>query len=165
MGDKNLSLVSSQIHSETKFYCSKIQKREKVKRRDEMTHNNILLCLAVSSPEKFPPTADVNKHRQTLCRERETLEHSALRRMSPSILPLKAQGTLGKSRQKECKRQKGLRTPRKQDPLNTHDQCIYEDTETEAACTWLIQVGTGWDPRTERSENRAPIQNPEAISN
>ena len=45
--------------------------------------------------------------------------------------------------QKECKRQRGWRTPRKQDLLNQQEQSFKEFTDTEAEYTGSSQVCTG----------------------
>lgn len=49
--------------------------------------------------------------------ECETLEHTALNAMCPSNPP-RTQGNHKKRRRKECKRQRGRRTPEEQGPLN-----------------------------------------------
>lgn len=54
--------------------------------------------------------------------------------MGISNLSLRAQKTPWKRRQKECKCQRDSRTPRKQDPLNKHDQSLYECNETVTVC-------------------------------
>ena len=58
-------------------------------------------------------------------------KHSAINGISPSIPPLKAQGTLQKRRPIECKSQILWSTPSKQGPLNQYDWCAYELTETK----------------------------------
>lgn len=84
-------------------------------------------CSAIS--EKHP-AEDRNKqtHSHTLCGERETLDHSALNPLSPSnFFPLRAEETMLKRRQKECKSQRGWRT------RNQQVLCTLELTETACA--------------------------------
>ena len=56
---------------------------------------------------------DTETHDCTMCRKWEALEHSVLNGMSSSNPSLRAQGTLWRRRQKDCKNQKGWMTPRK----------------------------------------------------
>lgn len=79
--------------------------------------------------------AIIQSRSRTLCRKRETLEHSTLNGMSslnPS--PQRAQETLWKSRQNECKSQRSQRRwrmRRKQKTLTTHELSEYELTKTD----------------------------------
>ena len=68
------------------------------------------------------------------------------------IPPLRAQGTLQKKRQKECKSQRGWQTPREQVSLNPHDLRSSELTNTDVACTGPAQVCIRWDPGTEMGQ-------------
>lgn len=73
---------------------------------------------------------------QRICRERETLERSALNGMSPpSPSP---QGS--EKKQKKCKSERRWRTLRKQGPLSQQDQSLYEFTEIKSKCTSLHQI-------------------------
>lgn len=93
--------------------------------------------LAEPSSEKLPPTASGNKakiHRQLICKERVTLRHSALNRVSPSNFCLQALGNPAEEKA-ECGRQRRWRPLRRQGPLNEHDHSSYELLETEAVCT------------------------------
>lgn len=83
-------------------------------------------------------------------------KHSAINGISPSIPPLKAQGTLQKRRPIECKSQILWSTPSKQGPLNQYDWCAYELTETKAACTGPAWVCTRLCPRTKRRNGYIP---------
>ena len=53
-------------------------------------------------------------------------EHSDLNRTTPSNLPTLRAQKLGSRGGSECKRQRGWRTPKKQGPLDQHDQHTYE---------------------------------------
>jgi hypothetical protein len=72
---------------------------------------------------------------QTLCREWETLKHSALNEMSlPNPSPQSSERA-----EKKCKSQRGWRISRKQGPLNQYEQSSYKLTETSSIhrpCTW-----------------------------
>lgn len=83
-------------------------------------------------------------------------KHSAINGISPSIPPLKAQGTLQKRKPIECKSQILWSTPSKQGPLNQYDWCAYELTETKAACTGPAWVCTRLCPRTKRRNGYIP---------
>jgi hypothetical protein len=77
----------------------------------------------------------------------------------------RAQGTLQKRRQKECKSQRGWKTPRKQGPLHQpHDEHAQEPMETEAACTGPAQVCTDGVLELKGEWTFARILNPEAVS-
>jgi hypothetical protein len=52
-----------------------------------------MLYYTQPSSAKLPPLAD-GAHSQTIYRERETLEHSALKRMSPSSPSTESSGNL-----------------------------------------------------------------------
>lgn len=67
--------------------------------------------------------------------------------------PVRAQRTLEKMRQKECKSQRRWGRPRKQSPLNQQDHC----TLTEAAGTGSAGVCATWDPRAEPSRHTPPL--------
>jgi hypothetical protein len=78
-------------------------------------------------------------HSQTVFREWETLEHSALSGMSIKSLFSELRYP-AKERWKEHKNQRGWRMPRKPRPLHKQDQHTYEFTETEAVHTGPVQV-------------------------
>lgn len=83
-------------------------------------------------------------HRQTMCREWETVGPSGLYGMSPSCL-LKPQRTMWESRHKECKIQKGGRTPRKRGLLSSVTSAHmtqYDGGSMHRACTGLHHMGS-----------------------
>jgi hypothetical protein len=72
-------------------------------------------------------------------RDRETLEHTALNEMSLSSPSAQSLANQQKRKQKECKSQRGCRTPRTHSPPIT-DQNSYELTEMEAASTSCMSL-------------------------
>jgi hypothetical protein len=94
-------------------------------------------------------------HRQTMCREWETVGPSGLYGMSPSCL-LKPQRTMWESRHKECKIQKGGRTPRKRGLLSTVWPVPIWLSTMVVACIGPAQVCTIWDPRVEKWTHTPP---------
>ena len=106
-------------------------------------------CVVQPSSKNLPPEADGNKSRD--------LQTGIVQRMrDPGILsskgnvststapPLRVHGTMGKVRQKESKRWRGWRTPRKQGPLRKHDYHTQQGyhTETGAACRGSARICT-----------------------
>lgn len=71
--------------------------------------------------------------------------------------PFPPPGNPQKRKQKDRKRQRRFRTPRRQCPLNQQDQCVCEFTETQAACAGLTSACTTWSPGAAgRSGHLAP---------
>lgn len=98
-------------------------------------------CLVQPSSEKLllqHMGTHTETHRQALA-EWEPLEYSALNGCLHQLPPLRAQGTIQKRKDKECKSQREWRTPRNQGPLSQHAQSSYELAKTAAACIGAAQ--------------------------
>ena len=93
-----------------------------------------------------------NTETQKMCREGETVEHSVLNVMSPSDPSPWAQGTLWKVRWKDCKSQRGWRTPKETRPSKYNStNARVNSLRLWAACTGPVRVCSRWSPRAERS--------------
>lgn len=95
--------------------------------------------------------ANAETHSQTLCKEWETLEPSAINEVSLSNPSPQTQGTLQKS-WKQCKSQKRWSTPRKQGPLNQHE---FQRLRQHAQGVHGLD-STRWGPRAKRSSEHTP---------
>lgn len=83
------------------------------------------------------------------CREWETLEHSILNGISSSNPPLKAQGSIWKKRQNDCKSQRGQMTARKPYfPYRTGLMHIWTHRDCESI--YIAQIKASWNPSTAK---------------
>ena len=135
----------------TRSYCSKIHEQKCCS--NKMTPNDILLyseirALLSHHQRSFPlqqMRTNTETHRQTLHREWETLEHSALNKMSPSHHSPQGSGTPEEEAERKCKSQRGwMEDTKKTRPCkSTWSKLIWTLRDwsiMHRACTGLLQV-------------------------